>query len=564
MILFKRLFLPLAAILVNACAQTQDSSINFNDPRVNSLSEQQVRIFSGGHLLTMTDSSAEAMAVQMGKILALGAPDQLSQQYQGAQQINLMGNTLMPGLIETHTHLMLTATQKQWTELGPLAYKSVETMREAFKLITPNEQGRIQGIGWEVGSLELSIKEMDDIYPDNPVLVVQRGHGIWANTKAFEAAGLDRNSIAPEGSQYIKDSDGNLTGYISGQSGVFKMLGGSYPSASVKNTLETAQEAAALGFTTFADIGISNPTDFSTLIKAVESETFPVRVVGALMESYPNLEQSLTQLKNYKTEKMTFLGLKTWMDGATQGGNIDTHLHYRVPSFNKTKGPWRSQENSNALALLALQAGTGFVFHANGEQGLLSGLTAVEYALDQADQLDLNIDNFSRQAIHVSLATDSAFKKMRQLDVQPTFLLGHLYYNGDRYLDELFGDVVHEYAFRLKSAFDAGLKPSMHNDSPVTPTTPFLMMETAISRKTQSGRTLAPQETISIDQALAAYTRNAAIHFDMDDKVGTLEAGKEADFIIIDRNPLTTEVEELSEIQVLTSVMNGRTTYQRQ
>jgi len=89
-------------------------------------------------------------------------------------------------------------------------------------------------------------------------------------------------------------------------------------------------------------------------------------------------------------------------------------------------------------------------------------------------------------------------------------------------------------------------------------------METAISRKTQSGRTLAPQETISIDQALAAYTRNAAIHFDMDDKVGTLEAGKQADFIIIDRNPLTTEVEKLSETQVLTSVMNGRTTYQRQ
>lgn len=113
----------------------------------------------------------------------------------------------------------------------------------------------------------------------------------------------------------------------------------------------------------------------------------------------------------------------------------------------------------------------------------------------------------------------------------------------------------------MKDAFDAGLKPSMHNDKPVSDIDPFLNMEISVLRQSSSGRVLGADQAITPYQALESYTVNAAYQFGMEDVAGSLEVGKYADFVVLDSNPLTVKPEKLRNIKVKTTVMNGNITY---
>jgi len=557
------LLLSVSFFMLSGCSKPKTTIIAYSSSKAISAEYNGVRIYSGGPILTleMDEPLIDAVAIQNDKIIDTGNAEHLSQLYKGAQQIDLQGNTLMPGLIESHTHLMLMAATYDYTPLGPLVFDSLAEMKVAFKAIKPNQQGHILGIGWEVGGLELSITQMDEIFPDNPVFVAQRGHGIWANTKGFELRGINKNSVAPEGSEYVKDKNGELTGYVSGHSATMLMFGGGFPLATVENTLAAANDTAALGYATFADIGVTSPATVDVLLEAMKEQAFPLKVIIALADSYDNVFSALKKIDEKANDKLTFIGVKSWIDGAVQGGNVDTSLHYHSENFEKTKGPWHSQEHFNTIALNTLKAGKGYVFHANGDLALKTGLNAVEYALNEAKKQQLNTSKFFAQAIHVSLSTDADFDKMKALGVKPTFLLGHHYYNGDRYVDELFGDAVKPFAFKIKTAFDKGLITSIHNDFPTTPTTPFLMMETSVTRVTKNGNVLVIDEAITIEQALQAYTINAAIQYGIEQDTGSIKTGKAADLVIINGNPLTMPIEQVSEIKVLATLMNGQVTY---
>jgi predicted amidohydrolase YtcJ len=113
----------------------------------------------------------------------------------------------------------------------------------------------------------------------------------------------------------------------------------------------------------------------------------------------------------------------------------------------------------------------------------------------------------------------------------------------------------------MADAFRAGIRPAMHNDPPVTPVDPLHNMWVAVNRKSKSGRILGPDQAITPEQALTAYTRNAAYQFGMEDDIGSLEVGKFADFVVLNHNPLKVEPDAIKNLRIIATVRGGRLTY---
>ena len=150
---------------------------------------------------------------------------------------------------------------------------------------------------------------------------------------------------------------------------------------------------------------------------------------------------------------------------------------------------------------------------------------------------------------------------MAELKASPTFCITHVYYYGDIHYEKSLGPERAQRLSAMAGAFRAGMRPSMHNDPPVTPVDPLLNMWIAVKRTSKGGRLLGADQAITPKQALEAYTINAAFQFGMEKDAGSLEAGKFADFVVLDRNPLKGDPDEIRNIHVLATIRGGMITY---
>jgi len=161
----------------------------------------------------------------------------------------------------------------------------------------------------------------------------------------------------------------------------------------------------------------------------------------------------------------------------------------------------------------------------------------------------------------VNYSRPEQIERMAELKAYPTFFPTHVYYYGDLHYEKTLGPERAQRLCAIKDAFRAGVKPSMHNDPPVTPVDPLLNMWIAVKRTTSTGRVLGADQAITPKEALEAYTINAAYQFDMEDNAGSLEVGKFADFVVLDRNPLKIDPNEIRKTRVLATVRGGLVTY---
>ena len=197
--------------------------------------------------------------------------------------------------------------------------------------------------------------------------------------------------------------------------------------------------------------------------------------------------------------------------------------------------------------------------HANGDGAMDVALNAIEFAQTETG---LGPDSGIRpQLIHSQVTNEAQIARMAELGASPTFFTTHVYYWGDLHAERVLGpERVHRLS-AMADAFRYGVRPSMHNDPPVTPADPILNMWIAVNRRSSSGEVYGPDQAITPRQALEAYTVNGAYQFGMEDEAGSLEVGKLADFVVLDRNPLNVDPDEIRDIDVLATVLRGRQTH---
>lgn len=485
--------------------------------------------------------------------------------------INLDGRTVMPGLIEAHTHPAASAGLYQWTDVSGFTHRTAEealhALREKVK-VTPEGEW-IFGFGWDAMLLEGAYppykETLDDISSKHPIwIMMQSMHSHYFNSLAFSMAGITRDvQNAKQGGYYEKDEHGDLTGLVTEQATLvpfFKVI--PLPKKEQLKSMLNAQYAmyhkngiTSIGVTGLIDAMMPNAEG---MIQAVSLEEDPSLRVFLYRMGGRDYSHKNPLIKN---DFFQHLGYKYWADGSPYTGTMLLREAYENSELNQSKLSIPQGSFGHEMLPLSIfknlvqqdvKAGNQISIHAQGDSACVLALDVMEHALTGQK----NSDHRYRLE-HLALITKNQVDQMVDLGVTPSFHINHIYYYGD-FLTKIVG------ADRANQFMPIGLmtkhgKPfSLHNDSPMYPPKPFLAVQTAVTRKTSNGRALGAEYAISIEEAIRAITIYPAWQMFAEHDIGSLEVGKKADFIILTENPLLVDPNDLSELNIEHVFVGGR------
>lgn len=322
-----------------------------------------------------------------------------------------------------------------------------------------------------------------------------------------------------------------------------------------KITRNAATLAHRAGVTTIADAALGFiPEAYQAYKQETAQKDFPVRVVV-----FPEIDMVkakggisyLEKMHAQDNDMLSFGPVKFLTDGSLQGLTANLQWPYYLNGKNGIANMTFDQIKDDVLMIH--KAGYQIAMHTNGDQATENAIRAIKHALTVAPRPD-----HRHRLEHNQMVTENQLMRMHACGIATNLFVNHVYYWGDLYVDNILG---YERARRIdpaRSALRHGVRFSFHSDASVTPVDPLKTVWTATTRKTMSGKVLGPEQRISAFDALKAVTLDAAYLLFQDDKKGTIEAGKFADFTIVDRNPLTVDADDIRHIKVKATVLGGR------
>ncbi|WP_193314787.1 amidohydrolase [Xanthomonas sp. LMG 12459] len=541
-------------------------------------------IFHGGQIYPdpeRPELCVEAIGIADGKVIATGTLAHVREAmrpYAQTEQIEraLKGDqTLLPGLIDPHAHLITSALMTTWADLSPFDGQNLNakyTRGEIRKRLQhavekadadPAQQGWVKGFGVDPSLMvhwkDIDVHFLDDISTKVKIFLLNAsGHISYANTPALKAAGLDPES-----------TKGVLTEQQS--QAVLQKMPQVKPVDILEGLMKVFQQANACGITTVFDasIGLIAGSAEIPMMKALAATpAMTVRVGGAL---YGNSNDLMTWVNCFKPELssvadslFTLRAIKLIADGSNQGLTgfqsvpydcCDRHFVPGVGAYGLFNfDPVRKLADVMAVATAA---GWPILTHANGDEAIANVLAAYQLALSTVPPPPPPKRPFptppawaeQRHRIeHASLLHDEAIGLMRRMAISPSFLIGHVGYWGKAFKETILGSERAMLLDRTASALRAGLRISLHSDHFVTPFGPLRCMEQAIGRVMEAVELTGPnasesavlnrEERLDANQALRAVTIDAAWQCHLDHQIGSLLPGKQADLVILEENPL--------------------------
>lgn len=536
-------------------------------------------IFFGGHVLTMDSQrpTVEAVAVADGRIVAVGDRDSVFRwRNERTQLIDLAGKTLIPGFHNAHVHPALAAVAMGWEDVGGYNYPTVEAswraLRDAVKRHPPGEW--VFAAGWDpilVQGLEAPTrKELDAIAPDNPLFITpQGGHQVYLNSRALEAAGITRESPDPgHGSYYERDADGELTGRLVEQPAFFPVqekFGMPKTRAAWESALQNVfRHYARMGITSITAMGVMIPLPEVLSIYEELTATDPVIRHNVFITWYAR--EQLRKLKpGAGHDYFRYKGMKIWYDGSPYSATMLVDDPYLTNEFTREAigikpgavghANWKNQALHEAIDEMH-QRGWQLGIHTQGDRAAREVLQVMEEVVRKSPRAD------SRHRFeHLMLAEPSIFGRFAQAGFAASFHIQHVYYYGRILGNELFGKARVKRLLSVKSAFAAGLEPSLHSDHPMFPSTPLQMIKTAVLRRSREGDLIAADQALTVEQGLRALTINPAWQVHEDHNTGSIAVGKFADLVVLSDNPLEVSPERLDRITVDATYVGGRSVW---
>lgn len=538
-------------------------------------------IFHGGDVVTVDadDRVVEALAVSSGTIVAVGAADDVLA-LRGPQTIviDLAGRALLPAFVEAHSHPSQIAEA-----LGPPAV-------DVRPFVVPTGAGVFAALADAVHSTPAGTQillygvdpvlqpdlvlptrtELDALAPDNPVILVSNsGHAAYANTASFELAGITKETPDPAGSTFVRGTDGELTGEAL-ETGALTMLATPFirdvaaPRA-YENLHWAFGQLAAAGVATASEHSYNKTGQQPLYTRAAAEPDVKVRI-RAYEIGTPDVaadpDHRAPDRPAGADVMFAQIGMKLWADGSPWQGNIFTSFGYLDTAATRRMGlePHHhggmnyTGEQITELATAFIEQGWQLSCHVHGDR-------AIDVVLDAYETAAAPASGRSRLE-HVGAMTPAQFGRASAMGLTPSMFIEHVYFWGDALIDELFGPEHGSVWMSARSALDAGLRISFHNDGNVVPPDPIGNIATAVTRTARgSGRVLAPAERITVAEAIRAQTIDPAWQLHLDADIGSLEVGKSADLVILSANPHSVAADQIRTIGVEATYLAGRQTY---
>jgi predicted amidohydrolase YtcJ len=408
----------------------------------------------------------------------------------------------------------------------------------------------------------LTLHDLDELSPETPVFILEsNGHNAYANSRAIELAGLTSDTPDPPQGRFVRGPDGELTGRLEEPPAFqpFIRVMSSPGAAELVGYLRAdLDDAAAKGCTALHDCGIGGlfaEADIGLIEAALQGDA-PVRYAGLLVSTHYEKWKEMGLRPGLHSPNFSFSGIKAWSDGSNQG----LTGYQRQPYLGSTnRGALNySPEEIESLVRTLHHDGWPIGIHANGDAAIDVVLDAFERGTGGEGGHALR-----HRIEHCSILHDEQIFRMKTLGISPSFLIGHVHYWGRAFRDRLLGPERADRLDPCRSALAGGLRISLHSDYNVTPIDPLRCVENAVLRDmNEGGGILNPNECISPIQALRAVTVDAAWQCHLDATCGSLEVGKAADLVVLERDPTTAVPDTLRSIRVHSTWLAGEGRFQ--
>ena len=494
---------------------------------------------------------------------------------------DLAGKTMLPGMGDSHLHFFAYCQTHTTVDLGGCTSKAEAIGKLAARAAETPKGQWIKGSNfdeskWDADNDHLPTKaDLDLVSPDHPVMMKRVClHTAVANTAALAAAGIGKGYEFGPGGLVELDADGMPNGILREQATkIFDELipdPAKIPTVKEKIMKQALAEATSQGLTTIhtyaAEIWkyTENPEDYLRLDRKGE---LPLRVVIYLDTLYQKPYLTRREMAD-PYRKVGYGGHKIFSDGSL--GSRSAKLLVPYSDAPDTDGILvQSQQELNEHMLKAYEMGLQPATHCIGDKGLDCVLTAIEYTLEKSREHGMTAreqaDRDPFRIIHAQMATDDMIRRMQKLpvvlDLQPVFLETDMHWAVER-----IGPERAAYSYRWETYRKAGLILTGGSDCPVEPFSPWLNIYTAVARKDfhhcpEGG--YQPEEKMSVYDAVCMFTKNLHYAAGQDAVLGTLEPGKFADMVVIDRDIFKIPADEIMDIQVEKTYLAGREVYSK-
>ena len=540
-------------------------------------------VYTNGKIYTVNEAQpwVEAVAIKDGKFLVVGSnADVEAVTTDGTEVVDLDGAFAMPGLVDTHTHPFITAHEKNSQllldeEIGSL--EEIQQQLTAYVAAHP-EKTWIEGGVWPKGLFPFENphrKDLDAAVPDVPVcLLDQGGHSVWCNTVALETAGMMAEDYQPPKYAIIeRDDSGVPTGTVRETAlGVLKKFAPKpSPEEDVEAALWIQDEFNRKGVT--AHYTASGTEDGLRALRTLAERGevtlhWAVSLDVNFMQSRYTFDERMEQIdrrQQYESEWVDPNFVKIFCDGDLNGYGIKV-----LEPFEGTEDEYGRMsievEELNRLVALFDSKGVSVHMHVIGD----ATIEAVTNALEAAAKANGGKLNARHYPDHMGLPSEEQLERLTRVNgvigFAPSFGFttpgvhdSYLQFLGPERLSRLQP---------LRSAIDSGAIIAVGTDYSALPQEPFPLLKGVVHRRdpyvgrTESEPNNAAQG-ITVEESIRAYTLGGAYAILREDRIGSLEKGKYADFIVLDRNLLEIDVDNISETQVLTTIFNGRVVYEK-
>ena len=537
------------------------------------------KIYFNGNIITVNDKepTVDAVLVENGKIVKIGLKEEiLKLKNEDTELVDLDGKTMLPGFIDSHSHIIAVAQTLMIVNLSDANSKEefIAILKDYVKN-NPSKNGEwIIGFGYDNTRYENEEHptkfDLDMVSKDIPIFISHAsGHIATTNSKALEAFGYVGTSYeVPEGG-VVRTIEGSNepNGILEENACLSPEKRKVIPAPSVDTLLSCIKKAqqiySSYGLTTAQDASIDENLNQLLNLAAQKNELI-IDIVGQAVQ-----HTTLKLLKNEGTPKRKYynhyklLGGKTWLDGSPQGKTAWlTKPYYEVPEGeSKDYCGYATQEDKDVIEYFKslIENNIQVNVHCNGDAASDQFIRCYKKALEMTD----NKTDLRPVMVHAQTVREDQLDDMKELGIIPTFFLDHIWFWGDYHYESVFGAERANRISPAKSALRRNINFTLHQDSPVKMPNQILAMHNAVNRQTQSGRILGADQRLSIMEAIKALTINAAYQYFEEDEKGSIEEGKVADFVILDRNPLDVDSSEIKEIKVLETIKEGNTIYKK-
>ena len=522
-----------------------------------------------------SNSRASAFAIKDSKFIAVGnTKDILSMAVDSTKIIDANGNTVVPGFIDSHTHLSSGAKIVTGINLSDIREKAVwlEMIKERVKTMQPGEW--LLGGRWDYTFENKGYPtrwELDAVAPNNPVALSDiDGHSMWVNTMAIELSSIEADSEVPMGGQIVLNEDGIPTGILLEGAMELVWQNESYirDSDLARNEIEQVIDyATSLGITSVHDM--SSRIELNKYKELAADQKLNLRIFWGEHSKFSQEDDSTNQnnliyqlIDQYKVHDdelgpmIEYGFIKYVIDGV-----LSTHTAALVDPYTDRPDvigePFYIQNKLNFLVKRANSLGMPVAIHAIGDRGVEMALNAFEFS---------NHLNLANRVEHVEVIQPGTVERFRELSVTASMQPNHGTGVIGKYITPRIGTEREKFAYVWNDFLKGGVRLALSSDFATSPFSPLVQLFDAVFRESPSGLydgAWYPEQRISFDEALYAYTQIGADLSGWGDQIGSITEGKWADFAILDQRLSDPVGRELKDTLVSKTFFAGKEVYSK-